>query len=153
MGSNKLPELGTMSSTPSFFLFLGFVISRADSSLFVYSHNIVLLYFLVYVGDLIITGSGPSLVDNTIQQLDSKFSTKDLRVLSHFCGVEVLPTSMGLLLSQQKHVIYFLSTHNMLDSKPTSTLPVMGTSLTTTDSAAPVNATMYSQMVGGLQHL
>ena len=60
---------------------------------------------------------------------------------------------MGLLLSQQKYVIDFLSTHNMLDSKPTSTLLVVGTSLTTTDSAAPVNATMYSQMVGGLQHL
>ena len=87
MGSNKLPELGTMSSTPSFFHFLGFVISRANSSLFVYSHNTVLLYFLVYVGDLIITGSDPSLVDNIIQQHDSKLSTKDLGVLSYFCGV------------------------------------------------------------------
>ena len=59
----------------------------------------MLLYFLVYVDDLIVTGSDPSLVDNIIGQLDSKFSTKDLGVLSFFYGVEVLATSMGLLLS------------------------------------------------------
>ena len=83
----------------TFLLSLGFVTSRANSSLFVYSRSNALLYILVYVDDLIITGSDPSLVDSIIQQLDSKFSTKDLRILSYFDGVEVLPTSSGLLLS------------------------------------------------------
>ena len=53
----------------------------------------------MYVNDLIITNSEPSLVDIIIQQLDSKFSTKDLGPLSYFCGVEVLTTSSNLLLS------------------------------------------------------
>ena len=49
------------------FLFsLGFVISHANSSLFVHSRSNALLYFLVYVDDLIITGSDPSLVDTII---------------------------------------------------------------------------------------
>ena len=78
---------------------LDFVTSHASSSLFVYSYGNVLIYFLVYVDDLIITGSDPSLVDNIIRQLDSKFSTKDLKVISFFCGVEVLVTSTCLLLS------------------------------------------------------
>ena len=135
----------------TFFLYLNFVTSLVDLSLFVYSHGNALLYFLVYVDDLIITGS--SLVDNIIQQLDSKFSTNDLGVLSYFCGVEVLPTSTGLLLSLQKYVIDLLSKHNMLDSKPVCTSLAMGTSLTATDGAAPIKATMYLQVVGGLQHL
>ena len=84
----------------SFLLSLGFVTSLVNLSLFVYSQGNVLLYFLVYVDDLIITGSDPSLVDTIIWQLDSKFSTKDLGVLSFFCGVKVLATPMGLLLSK-----------------------------------------------------
>ena len=83
----------------NFLLSLGFVSSCADSSLFVYSQGNVLPYILVYDDDLIITSSDHSLVDTSIWQLDSKFSIKDLRVLSFFCGVEVLATPMGLLLS------------------------------------------------------
>ena len=83
----------------TFLLGLDFVTSHVDSSLFVYSRGNALIYFLVYVDDLIITDSDPSLVDNIIQQLDSKFSTKDFRVLFFFYGVEVLATSSGLRLS------------------------------------------------------
>ena len=118
-----------------------------------YSCGNALLYFLVYVDDLIITGSDPSLVDTIIRKLDSKFSTKYLGVLSFFCGVEVLTTPVGLLLSQQKYVIDLLRKHNMLGSKPVSTLLVVDTSLTTKDGTTPVNATMYCQVLGDLQHL
>ena len=60
---------------------------------------------------------------------------------------------MELLPSQHKYVIELLSKHNMLDSKPISTLLVVGTSLTTKDGTALVNATMYRQVVGSLQNL
>ena len=110
-------------------------------------------YFLVYVDDLIITGSDPSLVDTIIRQLHSKFSTKDLGPLSYFCGVEVLATLSSLLLSQQKYVIDLLRKHNMLGSKLVSTSLVVGTSLIANDGIAPVNGTMYRQVIGGLQHL
>ena len=135
----------------TFLLSLGFVTSQADSSLFVYSCDSGRIYFLVYVDDMIIIGSDPSLVDTNIRQLDSTFSTKDLRPLSYFCGVEVLAT--GLLLSQQKYVIDLLSKHNMLDSKLISTPLAVGTSLTANDGTATVNATMYRQVIDGLQHL
>ena len=41
----------------------------------------------------------------------------------------------------------------MIDSKPVSTPLTTGISLTIHDGAAPINATMYRQVVGGLQHL
>ena len=41
----------------------------------------------------------------------------------------------------------------MLDSKPVSTLLAVGTSLTAKGGTASINATMYRQVVGGLQHL
>ena len=110
----------------TFLLSLGFVTSRIDLSLFAYSSDNALLYFLVYVDDLITIGSDPSNVDTIIRQHDYKFSTKDLRVLSFFYGVEVLVTQMGLLLSQQKYVIDLLCKRNMLGSKPISAPFVVG---------------------------
>ena len=136
----------------TFLLSLSFFTSRADSSFFVYSRSNTLLYFLVYFDDLITTSSDPSLADSIIRKLDSKFSTKDLRVLYFFCGVEVLVTSTSLLLSQQKYVIHLLSKYNMLDSKLVSTPLAVGTSLIATNGTMLVNATMYHQVVGGLQH-
>ena len=41
----------------------------------------------------------------------------------------------------------------MLGSKPISTSLSLGTSLIAKDGIVPVNATMYHQVVGGLQHL
>ena len=83
----------------TFLLSLGFVTSLVGSSLFVYSRGNAVLYFLVYVDDLIITKSDPSLVNTIIRQLDYKFSIKDLEALSYLYGVEVLATSTGFLLS------------------------------------------------------
>ena len=64
IGSNKLPKLGTKSYTLSWSL--SALLSCADLSLFVYSRITTLIYLLVYVDDLIITGSDPSLVDTII---------------------------------------------------------------------------------------
>ena len=130
--------------------YLGFVTSHTNSSLFVYSRSTALIYFLVYVDDLIITGKDPSLVDTIIWQLDSKFSTKDLGPLPYLCGVEVLATSSSFLLFQQKYVIDLLSKHNMLGSKSVSTPHVVGTSLTANDGTVSVNDIMYHQAIGGL---
>ena len=104
----------------------------------------------MYVNDLIITSSDLSLVDIIIQQLYSKFSTKDLGPLSYFYGVEVLTTSSNLILSQQKYVIYLLRKHNMFNSKPVSTPLFVGTSLTANDGTVSVNPTMYHRVIGGL---
>ena len=137
----------------SFLVSLGFITSRADTSLFILRNPTVTVYFLVYVDDLIITGNDPTLVSQIIAKLDSTFSTKDLGTLSFFCGVEVLPTATGLLLSHRKYVVDLLSKHNMLSSKPVSTPLAVGSSLSLRDGSPPVDATMFRQIVGGLQHL
>ena len=64
MSSNKLPELGTKSY--ALFCFLSTLLHPMQTRLFVYSLGTTLTHFLVYVDDLIITGSDPSLVDTII---------------------------------------------------------------------------------------
>ena len=41
---------------------IGFTNSKFDASLFVYKHDLVLAYFLVYVDDLLLTGNDPKFI-------------------------------------------------------------------------------------------
>ena len=106
----------------------------------------------MYFNDLIITCNDDSVVTHIITRLDSTFSTKDLGTLSFFCGFEVIRDTKGLFLTQQKYVVNLFTKHNMLNLNPVSTSLVVGTSLTIHDGVSLVNATMYLQVVGGLQH-
>ncbi|KAG6510493.1 hypothetical protein ZIOFF_028517 [Zingiber officinale] len=136
----------------TFLVSLGFIASRADS-LFIYSRDDTVIYFLVYVDDLIITGSDASSVDVIVCKLHAKFAIKDLGAHSLFCGIEVHPTSNSLLLSQQKYVTDLLSKHNKLDSKPISTPIAAGFRLTLHGRSSSFDATKFRQVVGGLQYL
>ena len=78
---------------------LGFHGSGSDSSLFIYHSAAVIIYFLIYVDDLIVTASQPSAIDTLLRHLQLDFAIKDLGNLNFFLGVEVLPTTNGLLLS------------------------------------------------------
>ena len=137
----------------SFLVELRYVTSRANTSLFIQRQRDCTVYFLMYVDDLIITGSDPTVVSRIIRQLDSTFSTKDLGILLFFCGIEAIPTTNGLLLSQCKYVLDLLAKHNMVSSKPVPTPLATGTSLSAHDGTPLVDATTFCQVVGGLQHL
>lgn len=60
---------------------------------------------LVYVDDIIVTGSSASLVYKIIQQHNTVFSLKQLGTLDYFLGIEVKSLQGGsLLLSQSKYI-------------------------------------------------
>uniref|UniRef100_A0A2N9HI66 Uncharacterized protein n=1 Tax=Fagus sylvatica TaxID=28930 RepID=A0A2N9HI66_FAGSY len=84
----------------SFLLAIGFICSRADSSLFVLSKGADLIYLLLYVDDIVVTGSNSALLDGFIGKLTREFATKDLGSLNYFLGLEAHRTSTSLFLSQ-----------------------------------------------------
>jgi hypothetical protein len=57
---------------------LGFVISKVDTSLFVYNKNDVVLYLLVYVDDIVVTSSSVNAITTLLDDLRSDFALKDL---------------------------------------------------------------------------
>jgi hypothetical protein len=65
-------------------LALGFTGSKADSSLFIFRQGSVVIYFLIYVDDILVTGSNLAAVNSVIQQLNIDFAVKDLGHLSFF---------------------------------------------------------------------
>jgi len=63
------------------------------------------VYVLIYVDDIIITGSSVSLVQRFISQLHSNFSLKELGKLDYFLGIKVKSLLDGsLVLTQSKYI-------------------------------------------------
>lgn len=137
----------------SFLLHSGFRKSLSDPSLFIYQHRDVTCYLLVYVDDIVITGSDTGFLDTFIRSLGRKFSIKDLGPLHHFLGIEVIPTPQGLFLSQHRHIQDVLTTFKMDGAKDVLTPLCVSDPLSPVDSTPPIDPTQYRKLVGSLQYL
>ena len=134
---------------------LGFVSSKADTSLFFFAQHDVQIYMLVYVDDIVIAGSSQGAVDGLVRSLAASFPIKDLGPLAYFLGLEASFNSGGLTLTQRKYALDLLHRVSMETCKPTST------PLSTSDQLArasgrtlsTADAFRYRSVVGGLQYL
>ncbi|MFS8015034.1 putative RNA-directed DNA polymerase [Helianthus anomalus] len=135
-----------------FLIHQGFKCSQADTSLFVFHRGSCLIYLLVYVDDIIITGNNPSSIQNFITRLQSEFAIKDLGKLNYFLGLEVSHTHDGLFLTQTKYARDILTRAGLLDSKPVAT-PLATNDVFTSKGKPFHDPTLYRSFVGALQYL
>lgn len=84
----------------SFLVTQGFKYSQADTSVFIFHRGSCLLYLLVYVDDIILTGNHEPSIARFITRLKNEFDIKDMGKLSYFLGVEVSYKYDGLFLNQ-----------------------------------------------------
>lgn len=102
----------------TFLLEYGFICSTADPSMFVYYHNGQTLVLLLYVDDIILTGSDPGLFKHLIGALSSQFAMKDLGSLHYFLGIQVMSHSTSMFLSQIKYAEDILYQAGMSSCNP-----------------------------------
>lgn len=76
-----------------------FFSSRSDSSLFVYRRGPNTYYLFLYVDDIILTTSAPTLITQVISCISSEFSMTDRGTLSLFLGIFATQTAFGLNFS------------------------------------------------------
>lgn len=92
----------------------GFKANKFDSLLFIYIVSGVTLYVLVYVDDIIITGSSTKLVHDLIRNLNSSFALKELGRPDYFLVLEVKHQTNGsIVLTQSKYINDLLQRANM----------------------------------------
>ena len=91
-----------------FLLSIGFRASKVDTSLFIFSVGADICYLLVYIVDILLTGSNSILLHRLIQLLSSEFKLRDLGSVHYFLGIEVQFTDMGLMLQQHKYTLDIL---------------------------------------------
>lgn len=132
---------------------LGFHGSRSDSSLFILHTKSDCLYILIYVDDIIVTGSSSILISDFIASLSLYFPVKDLGQLHYFLGVEVHYLSSGLFLSWSKYIADLLFCTNMHKSKSVSTPMTTSVRLTAFDGPTFEDPQLYQSIVGSRQYL
>ena len=60
---------------------------------------------IVYVDDMIVTGSSPKEVEKLHSYLAKEFEMQDLGPLKYFLGIEVSSSKHGFFLSQRKYTL------------------------------------------------
>ena len=137
----------------TYLLSCGFRNSYADASLFIYNSNGVLMYMLVYVDDIILTGNNTDHINRFVQSFSQHFSLKDLGSLSYFLGIEATHKSTGLLLTQKRYITDLLHRNNMTNAKAVAT-PMCSTEQLTLKSGHPLDdPKQFRAVVGSLQYL
>lgn len=86
-----------------------FTQSHYDSSLFIHSTSAGIVLLLLYVDDMIITGSDHASIQRLKQQLQASFHMKDLGNLHYFLGLKVHSIFKGIFLHKHKYATNLIS--------------------------------------------
>jgi histone deacetylase 1/2 len=134
---------------------LGFVPSKADTSLFYYNQGGYIMFVLVYVDDIIVASSSQQATEALLKDLQQDFALKDLGDLHYFLGIEVKKTQDGLVMSQERYAANVLSRSGMDKAKAVDTPLSESEKLSIVDGVplGPDDSTRYRSPVGALQYL
>ncbi|KAL5716460.1 hypothetical protein ACHQM5_018147 [Ranunculus cassubicifolius] len=134
---------------------MGFSLSSADHSLFVFQQQEDIIYLLVYVDDILLTGNNPGTCGTVIEHLQKHFAVKNLGPIHYFLGLEITKTSNGYFINQAKYATDLLARTSMTNanSSPTPCTTTTRLDSTTGDLLSPDKATEFRSIVGGLQYL
>jgi hypothetical protein len=137
----------------TFLLQLHFVQASSDHSLCTRKSATSFIVLLVYVDDVIITGTSLLEIQAIKSALHHSFRIKDLGQLKYFLGLEVAHSQAGISLCQRKYCIDLLADSGLLGAKPASTPSDPSVKLYNDDSRPYQDISSYRRLVGRLLYL
>ena len=132
----------------------GMLRSITDHSVF-YHHNSSgqCIYLVVYVDDIVITGSDQDGIQKLKQHLFTHFQTKNLGKLKYFMGIEIAQSSSSVVISQRKYALDILEEIGMLDCKPVDNPMDHNVKLVPGQGESLGDPGRYRRLVGKLNYL
>lgn len=130
----------------------GFQNTKSDSSLFLLKGKDHITFLLIYVDDIIITGSNTKFLQAFITQINDVFSLKDLGQLHYFLGIEVKRDTSEMYLKQSKYISDLLSKFIMDKASPCPTPMITGRHFIV-EGEKLADPTVFRQAIGALQYL
>lgn len=131
----------------------GFHNALSDPSLFLRETEDGLIYVLVYVDDILITGDCPKRIEQLIKKMNSVFALKILRLVYHFLGIEVTRDSTGMHLSQSKYISDLITKVGLQDCKPVKTPMCSASKLTKHAGDLFHDPTLYKSVIRALNYV
>ncbi|CAA7058613.1 unnamed protein product [Microthlaspi erraticum] len=132
---------------------LGFITSKADTSLFIFRKGKDLAYLLLYVDDILLTAPTKALLQHVIDSLKSEFPMTDMGKAHHFLGIKVEYNERGMFLSQASYAKEIIDHAHMEDCKPIATPVDVKSKLSANVGELLKNPTEYRSLAGALQYL
>ena len=126
--------------------------SKYDHSVFYRNSSSSIILLVVYMDDIVITGSDFTGISSLKSFLHTQFHTKDLGILRYFLGIEVMRSKHEIFLSQKKYVLDLLSETRKLGAKPCSSPMTSGVHLTR-EGELFEDPKKYRRLVGKLNYL
>ncbi|CAM8910028.1 unnamed protein product [Rhodiola kirilowii] len=131
----------------------GFNKSLNDYSLFTLERGTDFIILLVYVDDVVLTGTSQAIIDEIKHYIHLKFQIKDLGSLKYFLGLEVARSPAGIFLNQRKYALELLETSNLTNCKPARSPMDMKHKLSLSTAPLLADPLEYRQLVGKLIYL
>uniref|UniRef100_H3H7X9 Integrase catalytic domain-containing protein n=1 Tax=Phytophthora ramorum TaxID=164328 RepID=H3H7X9_PHYRM len=132
---------------------IGFQVSAFDPCLYIKVVNGHCVLVLVYVDDVLITGSSPELISRTKTDLKTRFEMTDSGKCAFVLGIELVDGPDGsVTMCQRRYVDDILKRFAMDECKAVVSPVDMSTRLVPSDAATKVNAP-FREAVGALMHL
>ncbi|CAN6566794.1 unnamed protein product [Malus baccata var. baccata] len=126
----------------------------SDTSLFTKKDHSDIVILLLYVDDIILTGSNPATIQLVIKELHAVFDLKDLGKLTYFLGLLVKYQDNGdIFVNQAKYIKDLIHKAGIDSCKPTPTPCKPHSSLLITEVTSLANPSLYKNLVGSLQYL
>lgn len=131
----------------------GYVQSKEDYSFFCKHIAGFSTLVILYVDDILVTGSHESEIRHLKQLLDINFTIKDLGHIKYYLGMEVSRSSQGILVHQRKYILDLLQDFGQLDSKPFTIAMEQHIKLHDTTSPLLLDPSQYRCLIGKMQYL
>ncbi|KAK9146703.1 hypothetical protein Sjap_006606 [Stephania japonica] len=133
--------------------FYGFIQSPHDPCLFLYIKGSVFLALLVYVDDVLLTGSSLDEIQLVKAFLDHHFSIKDIGQARYFLRLELARSSSELYVNQRKYVLDLLHEAGFTECKSVATPLPHDCRLDDSDSPLLSDPDKFRRLVGRLLYL
>ncbi|XP_068662848.1 uncharacterized mitochondrial protein AtMg00810-like [Aristolochia californica] len=112
-----------------------------------------MVILMVYVDDIIITGTNTGLITKLQQVLHATFHMKDLGHLTYFLGLEVHHRPSGIFLNQHKYTQDLISLDGLEDTSSVSTPMEVNVKYRKDEGTLLEDPTIYRRLVGSLIYL
>ncbi|KAM3001281.1 hypothetical protein FF2_037593 [Malus domestica] len=142
------------SKFTSYLVTMGFTASVSDTSLFIKTDNNDIIILLLYVDDIILTGSCVTKVQLVVQELSSVFDLKDLGKLTYFLGLQIqYKPNEDIFVNQSKYIKDLLHKAGMDSCKPANTPCKPHNQMMMTEGELLSDPSSYRSIIGSLQYL
>ena len=125
---------------------------KSDNYVFYRNSQAGIIFLVMYVDDIIITGNDMVGISSLKPFLNDQFHTKDLGMLKYFLGVEVMRSKHRIFLSKRKYVLNLTSETRKLAAKPCQS-PMTQSLYLTREGELFEDLERYRRQVGKLNYL